>query len=177
MKSLAALSASASAAHPQFRTETKVALKSHLLHNIFGSDFNASTDRSVIDVLFIMAEPISIGAIASLCHLAWQVYKLCKDASESFKNVSSEVLSLHAVIREAEENLTKHLSTKLAGLTIVVAGCRDVLTDLETLIVKYRGLGTKTQRVWDRMGWHTEDIAELRLRLISNTGLLSAFMK
>ncbi|KAH8648138.1 hypothetical protein BGZ60DRAFT_437694 [Tricladium varicosporioides] len=123
-----------------------------------------------------MAESISIGAIASLGHLAWQVYKLCKDASESFKNVSTEVLSLHAVLREAEENFTRQSSTKPAGLITVVTGCRDVLTDLETLIVKYRGLGSKTQRVWDRMGWHSEDIAELRLRLISNTSLLSAFI-
>lgn len=126
-----------------------------------------------------MADPISIsvGALVSLCNIAWHVYELCKDVSESFKNISSEVLSLHAILREAEENLGRHSNTRVEGLTTVVAGCRDVLTDLETLVGKYKGLSSKTQRVWDRMGWHTEDIAELRLRLISNTSLLAAFMR
>lgn len=126
-----------------------------------------------------MALPISVSEITAICNLAWQIYKLCQDASGSFKNVSSEVLSLHAVLRQAEESLSKtSLSdSRLAGLTTVIIGCRDVLGDLEALVEKYRRLGGKTQRVWDRVGWHTEDIAELRLRLVSNIRLLNAFIR
>ena len=50
------------------------------------------------------------------------------------------------------------------------------MADLEALVEKYRVLESKTQRVWDRVGWHTEDIAELRLRLISNAGMLTVFI-
>ncbi|KAF4624010.1 hypothetical protein G7Y89_g14163 [Cudoniella acicularis] len=125
-----------------------------------------------------MVLPVSVDELTSLCNLAWQIYKLCKSASDSFKNVSSEVLSLHAVLREAEEGLAKHPlpDSRLTRLSTVITGCRDVLTDLEVLVDKYVKLGSKTQRVWNRVGWHLEDIAELRLRLISNAGLFTAFL-
>ncbi|KAL8838029.1 MAG: hypothetical protein Q9170_002310 [Blastenia crenularia] len=48
----------------------------------------------------------SIGHFLTLGQLAWSVYKSCKEAPTSFSNVSDEVLSLHAVINEFEENIT-----------------------------------------------------------------------
>jgi len=40
--------------------------------------------------------------------LAWTVYKSCRDAPESFNNISVEVLSLHALLKEVEETISDH---------------------------------------------------------------------
>ena len=62
-------------------------------------------------------------------------------------------------------------------LGLVGDGCHSVLNDLQALVTKYRSLGSQTKRTWHRMRWHSNDINELRLRLISNTVLLSTFLK
>ena len=44
-------------------------------------------------------------AIANLGVQAWKVYKKCKAALEIFRNISTEVLSMHDVLKEVEEAL------------------------------------------------------------------------
>jgi hypothetical protein len=118
----------------------------------------------------------SVGDFIAVGVLAWDVYKSCKGAPESFGNISSEVLSLHAVLKEAEETVfARHLSLqKRERLKAVGDGCYRVLEDLQTLVKKYESLGTQSKRTWDRLKWGTEDIAELRSRLTSNGVLLTA---
>lgn len=121
----------------------------------------------------------SIGDFAALGQLAWKIYKSCKDAPESFKNISQEVSSLHLVLKELEETfLDTNLSTaQQSRLETIGDGCRGVLEDLQYSLNRYNSLGTKSKRTWDRLGWGSKDIAELRFRLISNTGLMTAFVK
>jgi hypothetical protein len=120
-----------------------------------------------------------VGDFITITALAWNVYKSCKGAPESFGNISLEVLSLHAVLKEAEETVfAQPLSqTKRECLKAVRDGCYHVLTDLDDLSKKYQSLGMQGRRVWDRMRWGTEDITELRARLTSNTGLLTAWIR
>lgn len=68
--------------------------------------------------------------------LACSVYKSCKEAPESFTNISSEVLSLHAIVQEFGDSLTRNTlpSSQLAGLKSVTEGCRKVLDDLQIII-------------------------------------------
>lgn len=121
----------------------------------------------------------SIGDFAALGQLAWKIYKSCKDAPESFKNISQEVSSLHLVPKELEETFldTKLSTAQQSRLETIGEGCRGVLEDLQCSLNRYNSLGTKSKRTWDRLGWGSKDIAELRFRLISNTGLMTAFVK
>src|SRR5947209_459240 len=121
----------------------------------------------------------SIGDFVTIGNLAWNVYKSCKRAPESFGNISQEVLSLHAVLKETEETVfVQPLSpTRQANLITVGDGCYRVLEDLQNLVKKYEKLGTRSKRTWDRLKWGTEDIVELRSRLTSNTVLLTAFIR
>ncbi|KAF8857008.1 hypothetical protein BDZ45DRAFT_727083 [Acephala macrosclerotiorum] len=120
----------------------------------------------------------SVGDFIAVCQLAWSVYKSCKEAPESFANISVEVLSLHAVLKEVEELLADQplSASKQNSLATITSGCQDVLRDLQALTKKYESLGSKSKRTWDRMRWGSSDIAELRQRLTSNTMLLTAFM-
>ena len=83
------------------------------------------------------------------------------------------------MLKEAEETVFAQLLSpeKQERLQVVGDGCHHVLKDLDNLCKKYRSLGTQTKRTWDRMRWGSEDVAELRARLISNTGLLTAWIR
>ena len=111
--------------------------------------------------------------------LAWCVYKSCKGAPEAFGDISLEVLSLHTVLKEAEEAVFAHPlpPDQRQRLKAVGDECYYVLTDLDNLYKKYQSLGTKDKRAWYRMRWGSEDSVELRARLVSNTALLMAWMR
>jgi hypothetical protein len=126
-----------------------------------------------------MSFGFSVGDFIAVGNLAWQVWKSCKAAPESFKNISQEILSLHAVLKEFEEVLEDHpvAASKEPRLAAITKGCQDVLQDLQALVRKYESLGLQAKRTWDRLRWHSDDIDELRARLTSNTVLLTAYIR
>ncbi len=101
-----------------------------------------------------------------------------KEAPESFGNISGEVLSFHAVIKEAEETIFQQdlSEDKLARLKVVSDGCYSVLEDLDAVVKKYETLGTQGKRTWARLRWGSEDVAELRARMTSHSMMLSTFI-
>ncbi|PVH84539.1 ankyrin [Cadophora sp. DSE1049] len=125
-----------------------------------------------------MSFGFGVGDFIAVGKLAWSVYKSCKEAPESFNNISAEVLSLHAVLKEVEEALSEEPLTdsKQRSLATISNGCQSVLQDLQALVVKYESLGSQSRRTWDRMRWGSNDIAELRARLTSNTMMLTTFL-
>ena len=120
-----------------------------------------------------------VGDFVAVSTLAWNVYKSCKAAPGSFSNISNEVLSLHAVLKEADETIFRSPlpPERQARLKTVGNGCQRVLSDLQTLVDRYENLGTQSKKTWDRMKWGAEDIFEIRSRLISNTTMLTAFIR
>ncbi|KFY84589.1 hypothetical protein V498_07800 [Pseudogymnoascus sp. VKM F-4517 (FW-2822)] len=125
-----------------------------------------------------MSFGVGIGDIILLGTLTWKLYKNCKESSAEFSRISSEVASLHVVIKETEEYVTETQGlspSRDARLTILIDGCKEVLTELESLLNNYESLGTQAQRSWDRVRWGLEELADVRSRIISNTSLLTAF--
>jgi len=120
-----------------------------------------------------------VGDIIAVATLAWNVYKSCKDAPESFRNIAFDVASLHAVLKEVEETVfAQPLSpARRDRLKTVADGCYHILEDLDNLVKKYHSLGTQSKRTWDRMGWGTVDIAELRARLTVHIGILDTWIR
>jgi hypothetical protein len=126
-----------------------------------------------------MSFGFSVSDFITVGQLAWDVYKSCRDAPDSFSNISLEVLSLHAVLKSVEENLVDQAlsESRRANLETISSGCQKALHDLQALVDKYESLGTKSKRTFDRMGWGTNDIAELRARLTSNVVMLNTFLR
>lgn len=127
----------------------------------------------------MVVPPFGAGDIVAVGTLAWNVYKSCKDAPDSFKDISNEVLSLHAVLKEADETIFKSPlpPQSQARLKTIYEGCQSVLSDLQALVDKYENLGTQSKWTWDRMKWGTENVAEIRSRLVSNTTFLTAYIR
>ncbi|KAI0386406.1 hypothetical protein F5Y04DRAFT_121841 [Hypomontagnella monticulosa] len=125
-----------------------------------------------------MSFGVGFGDLVLASKLAWSIYKACKDSGENFKRLSSEVASLHVVLKETEDYLTEFSdldTSRKNRLTILTDGCHSTLQDLEKLLKTYERLGTQAQRTWDRMRFGLEDFADIRSRLVSNATLLTAF--
>ena len=53
--------------------------------------------------------------------------------------------------------------------------CHQVLQDLQDLKAHFDGIGTQAQLTWERMGWGTDELADIRARLLSYIGTLNLF--
>ena len=121
-----------------------------------------------------------MGDIMAISGLAVKVYTAYKDAPDDYRHIANEVKSLHIIINNAAQHFE---STTLSGNKQqegkeVLQGCQDVLKDLDSLILKYNSLASaSTSQVVQRIKLGTEDIAALRIRLISNTTLLNGFIQ
>ena len=124
-----------------------------------------------------MSFGFSIGDFVAVGQLCWTVYLRCKNAPGQYAELSLEVSGLCTVIEETRELfLTQRLSLEQQRkLSTCREGCEKVLQDLSALLSKYESLGTKSRRTFDRMGFGSEDMKEIRLRLISNVTMLDAF--
>lgn len=80
-----------------------------------------------------MSFGFGIGDIVSLSCLAWNIYQACKEIPARFDQVSLEVLSLHAVLKEVDEAVKEEDLTlpRFEGLQTVLGGCEKVLEDLK----------------------------------------------
>lgn len=122
---------------------------------------------------------IGLGDIILVSKLAWKLYKAFKDADDDFKQVSSDLMSLHAVLHEIQDFLRDHGSaldtSRRNRLQILIDGCKPVLSELEDLFNRYDSLGTQAQRAWSRIRFGLKDLSDLRSRLVSSTTMLNAF--
>ena len=127
-----------------------------------------------------MSFGFSIGDIAIITRLSWKLYKSVKDSSADFARLSTELMSLHAVLSETtdflEENNPELLPpSRRNRLNMLCEGVRATLEELDALVRRYESLGTQAQRTWDRMRFGCKDLSEVRGRLVSSTTMLGAF--
>lgn len=124
-----------------------------------------------------MSFGFGVGDFVAVGGLCWKVYKKCKDSNGNYAELSSEVSSLYAVIKETEELFSQQELTKAQQAKLVAnrQSCEAVLKDLDELLTKYESLGTQSKRNLDRVGFGTKDMYGIRLRLISNVTMLDVF--
>ena len=119
----------------------------------------------------------SAGDFILCVQLAHRVWRECRDAPEDFRAVSTEVASLQLVLKELQDAVpNRELSAaKQRDLRQLVEACTEVLQELEELLMKYKSLGTQSKRTWDRLRWSNDQVESIRLRVISNSSLLTSF--
>ena len=122
----------------------------------------------------------SVGDVIAISQLAIKVYTAYKDAPDIYGNISDEVAGLQVLIDKVEQQSksTTISSNDRHNGQKVLKGCQSVLEDLNSLVEKYKSLASTNKRlVFKRVKLGMEDIATLRARLISNTTLLSSFIR
>ena len=127
-----------------------------------------------------MSFGFSVGDILTISKLAVTVYTAYKDAPNEYKNIAEEVDLLQIMINKAAQHFqstTLSDNDRQEGQK-VLKGCQSVLEDLNSLIEEYKSLASaNATQIFKRVKLGTEDITSLRVRLISNTGLLSSFIR
>ena len=121
-----------------------------------------------------------VGDVLAISGLAVKVYTAYKDAPDDYRNISDEVKSLDIIINNAAQHFksTTLSDSKRQEGQEILRGCQNVLEDLDSLIVKYRSLASAgPSQAIQRIKLGTEDIATLRVRLISITTLLNGFIQ
>ena len=120
------------------------------------------------------------GDIIAVSQLVAKVYAACKDAPKDYRDIYGEVKSLKIRITKAIQHIqstTLSDDDRQEGQE-VLKGCQGVLEDLNSLITKYNSLASANKgQVLKKVQFSAEDIATLRARLISNTGLLNGFIQ
>jgi len=113
------------------------------------------------------------------------VYSAYKGAPDDLRNILDEINSLHNVANKYRSQFkgSNPGPENEKKLKEVLQGCRNVLKDLDELLVKYRAMASNTsqnslavRRAVNRVKWGQENIVELRARLTSNTALLNTFI-
>lgn len=125
-----------------------------------------------------MSFGFGVGDFIQIGEICWKVYKRCKESPIVYKQLTDEVSSLHSVLKETEELVCQQTLSKrqMDRVRPCRKGVKEVLKDLDALITKYESLGTRSHRVFDRMGMATQDMNEIRQRLITNATMLNAFI-
>ncbi|KXX81534.1 Potassium channel AKT1 [Madurella mycetomatis] len=125
-----------------------------------------------------MSFGVGVGDLALVPRSAWRLYKACKQSSEDFARLSTELLSLHAVLSETHDFLMENPgldTSRHHRLSMLCSQCNSILEGLESIVARYESLGTQAQRTWDRMRFGLSDLSEIRERLVSSITLLTAF--
>ncbi|KAJ7474448.1 hypothetical protein B0H11DRAFT_2236140 [Mycena galericulata] len=126
-----------------------------------------------------MSFGVGVGDIVLVTTFTWKLYKSCKESSEDFRRLSTELMSLHAVLSETCDYLEEHggelQDSRKNRLTTLMEGCYTSLQDLDALYRRYESLSTQTQRAWDRVRFGLKDLSDVRQRLVSTTTLLTSF--
>ena len=121
-----------------------------------------------------------VGDIVAISRLAGQVYTAYRDAPDNYKHISDDIKSLQNLIDKAAPyfNSTSLNNNSRQEGEQALRGCKDVLEGLNSRIERYNSSGSsRTSQVLRRLSLGTEDIVSLRVRLISNTALLNAFIQ
>jgi Hsp70 protein len=130
-----------------------------------------------------MSFGFAIGDFVALGKLAWGLYKQCKGASAEFAEICNEVLSIHTALRELEDEaqnedsiLNRAGGGRQKELNNIVQNCTEALRQLESLVTRYRSLGTSQKKVWDRIKFGDEGIQVIRNKLVLHTSTLTLFL-
>ena len=134
----------------------------------------------------------SVGDIISLIQLAHQNYRNCKQAGGEYLEIAREVRNLHSVLKslhdEAEKgdlSLIQKDRLSKSQLSSTIEGCKDILTGIEALLVKYRGLApeataetSKSKKLWHRMrfGAELDELGKFRWKIITYTSTLAVLL-
>ena len=122
-------------------------------------------------------------SIVAISSLVVKLYKVFKDGSGDYRRISEEAKSLRITVDGAVHFLkstTLNKRKQLEGREIL-QGCQNILRDFDAFIKNYKSLASSNQWQWrqvfKRFSPGSEDNTTLRIRLISNTILLSNFIR
>lgn len=129
-----------------------------------------------------MSFGFAVGDFIAAGTLAWNVYRSCKGMRKEFAELGREARAAHTVVKELVEEakdeqsvLNRRGAARTQELLSLVSGLQKVLEEFDRIIVKYRGLSRREQRIWDQLRLASEDLGGIRDKLSYHLAAITAF--
>ena len=122
-----------------------------------------------------MSFGFSVGDFLQLGNAAWTLYKHIQNAPAELKVLADDVGMLHYTLKSMDENIVKSATIgndAAEGLQEVSTRCREVLAELEPLVIKY---GRAKLSTWHKIKWQRVDIDGIQRRLKAALQVLNSF--
>ena len=125
-----------------------------------------------------MSFGFGIGDIITAGTLCKNIYDRCKNSRGELWDLYIKTFNLHGILITVENGWRKHhLSeekrSRLAGLVMPIS---ELLREMESRLLEYTSLGTKTPGICDQIGWAWKGGgADFEKKLDSDISLLSLF--
>ncbi|KAF2260827.1 hypothetical protein CC78DRAFT_547160 [Lojkania enalia] len=119
-----------------------------------------------------MSLGIGAGDFIAIPALAWKIYRMCKDSSDEFRRIATQVESLHTALLETQDYLDDGIElsrSRKDRLTKLKASIMETLTELQALLDEYESKPTSWQRAWDSLRMGLENVSSIRDRIIAAT--------
>ena len=127
-----------------------------------------------------MSFGFGVGDVEAISALAAKVFTAYENAPDTYGHIATEVVVLQRLIDKAAQ----HFKTTTLGKEDlrdgqqILKSCESILVDLNSLVEEYQSLSSTNRGFgFHRVKLRSKDIATLRARLISNTTLLSGFVR
>ncbi|OQD80373.1 hypothetical protein PENANT_c036G02396 [Penicillium antarcticum] len=110
---------------------------------------------------------ININHITTIRPLAQSLYHSCFNSSDIFNQARNDLGLLVSVLDVTQKYISDRQSNDAQSpeLDRALASCYEVLTDLSRMKEHFDSVGYQAQTTWERMGWSTDELAEMRARL------------
>ncbi|KAH7310535.1 ankyrin repeat-containing domain protein [Stachybotrys elegans] len=127
-----------------------------------------------------MSFGFSVGDFLAVLTLANKIRKDFSGAPAQFKDIAQDVRSLTIVIQDANAHVDQMSESQAANFQEILSACYTLLQRLRDVLVNCSIVaepqkGKKTTRLWKRLRWRPEEIAELRSQITSKITLLNAY--
>ncbi|KAH8656957.1 hypothetical protein BGZ60DRAFT_343303, partial [Tricladium varicosporioides] len=125
----------------------------------------------------------SVGDIIATSTLCWTVYRACREATGNYKDVTTELESLHINLKNLEDEiknpkslLNRRGEIMQSEFNHILENVQKSLKELEQMVVKYRSLATMERKTWDRMRFGLKDLNTIRQKLTYHTAQIKLFL-
>ena len=122
---------------------------------------------------------VGLGDFIAIPKFALQVYQLCRDAPEDFRDLASLVKSLLGALQGVSGVITTFPvteSTREQGLALL-HDSKATLEEVETKLQKFKNKGSKSFAKRDLVRWVVEDLGSTRIRIQGNIIGLTVYLQ
>jgi hypothetical protein len=113
--------------------------------------------------------------ITTVGPLARSLHRSFFTSSEQFKSVQNQLATLIGVLESIREDRASFQVNpdNEPELCDLLRDCHDILKDLQHMKSRYDSFPAQAQLTWDRMEMAQEELARIRIRLVTTVSLLN----
>jgi ankyrin repeat protein len=121
--------------------------------------------------------------LISLLNLARTTCDACRSAPAHFGEAGKGAESIHLILSQISSEIDNpdsviHRDTQSKlQLETITKNCEEVLTQLDTLVVKFKSLGTARKKTWDRLRYPRKEILDIQGKLQLHETHLATYLQ